>query len=104
LTGRLRGVRIAACSVVACALHVATFPFAISQERAVSSLSPAQIDDALRIAADEKGAQRFLDQYVLQTRTGLGAGPRIGWLSTPFSRVVVLALDARKTGGGNRNR
>jgi hypothetical protein len=98
LTGPLRGVQLAACGVVLCMLHLTTPYSAIPQERAVSSLSPAQIDDALRMAADEKAALRFLDQYVLQTRTGLGAGPRVGCLSTPFSRVVVFALDARKAG------
>jgi hypothetical protein len=81
-----------------CVLHLITPHFAVSQQRAVSSLSAAQIDDALRMAADEKAALKFLDQYVLQTRTGLGSGPRVGWLSTPFSRVMVVALDARKAG------
>jgi hypothetical protein len=96
LTGRLQGVRIATCSLVVGALHLTTPHFAIAQ--AVTSLSAAQIDDALRMVDDEKAALKFLDQYVLQTHTGLGDGPRVGWLSTPFSRVVVLARDARGAG------
>ena len=50
------------------------------------------------MAADEQAAQKFLDRYVLQTRTGVGNGPRLGRLSTPFSRVLVVALNARKAG------
>ena len=98
MTERFRTVRTAAWCVAACALHLSAPQFAISQESPVSSLFPTQLEDARRVAADENAAQRLLDQYVLQTRTGSGSGPRLGWLSTPFSRVVVYHRDARKAG------
>lgn len=62
------------------------------------SLSDAQIDEALRLARDEKAAQTLLNLYVLQTRTGIGNGPVAGRLSTPFSRVVLAAVAAVNAG------
>jgi hypothetical protein len=62
------------------------------------ALSDAQINDALRLAQDDKAAQALLDVYTLQTRTGIGAGPLVGRLSTPFSRVVLAAVAARRAG------
>jgi hypothetical protein len=58
--------------------------------------TPEHVEEALRLAADEKAAARFLNGYVVQTRAGWGNGPLIGSFSTPFSRVVQAALSARR--------
>jgi hypothetical protein len=80
----------AACFVCACAVVVAGKPAA--------SLSDAEVEAALRIASDEQAATAFLDTHRLQARIGVGNGPMLGWLSTPFSRIVLAGLAARKTG------
>jgi hypothetical protein len=63
-----------------------------------ATLTPAALEDAIRLAGDEKAARRFLEAYVLQTRAGWGKGPLIGSISTPFARVVQAGLTARKQG------
>jgi hypothetical protein len=60
--------------------------------------TPAALEEAIRLAGDEKAARRFLEAYVLQTRAGWGHGPLLGSISTPFARVVQAALTARKQG------
>ena len=62
------------------------------------ALSDVQINDALRLAQDDRAGQALLSSYTLQTRTGVGTGPLIGRLSTPFSRVALAAVAARKDG------
>jgi hypothetical protein len=79
------------------AVAVSVCVFGADQEPS-QALFDVQIDDALRLAQDDKAAQTFLDLYKLQTRTGLGTGPLIGRLSTAFSRVVLAAVAARKSG------
>ena len=71
--------------------------FAAAQPLVVT-MAPENVEEAIRLAADEKAASRFLDLYVLQNRAGWGNGPRIGIFSTPFSRVVQAAVTARKQG------
>lgn len=70
---------------------------AVAQELIVNP-SPAQIEEAIRLAGDEKAASRFLQAYVVQSRSGMGTGPLLGYVSTPFSRVVLAARAARKEG------
>ena len=57
-----------------------------------------RVEEAFRLAADDKASARFLDAYVVQTRAGWGNGPLIGIFSTPFSRVVQAAVAARRKG------
>ena len=59
-------------------------------------IAPEQLAEAIRLAADGKAADRFLDAYVVQPRAGWGNGPLIGVFSTPFARVVRTALAARR--------
>ena len=61
-------------------------------------MTPESVDEAIRLAADDKATARFLGAYVVQTRAGWGNGPLIGSFSTPFARVVQAALAARKKG------
>jgi hypothetical protein len=56
------------------------------------------IREALLLASDEAAARRFLKTYVIWTHAGWGDGPLIGSFSTPFSRVVRAALNARAAG------
>jgi len=84
-------------------VHVFVAFMAVAGTRVVNaqlagSLTPAQIEEAIQIAADEKAAGKLLQSYVLQTRSGIGSGPLIGYFSTPFSRVVLTAVAARKEG------
>lgn len=71
---------------------------ATAQEVVAVSLSQREIEEALRLASDEKAARKFLQSYVVQTRTGLGPGPLLGYFSTPFARIVLGSLAARKDG------
>lgn len=64
----------------------------------VVGITPERIEEAIQLAADEKVSRKFLDAYVLQSRTGWGNGPLIGTFSTPFARVLQAALAARKQG------
>jgi hypothetical protein len=64
----------------------------------VTTMTPERIEEAVRLAADDQAAGRFLAAYVVQRRAGWGDGPLIGAFSTPFSRVVQAALTARKKG------
>jgi hypothetical protein len=64
-------------------------------------IGPLTRDDvraAIRLASEEPAARRFLRSYVIWTRAGWGDGPLIGSFSTPFSRVVRAALNARAAG------
>jgi len=83
-------------------IHAALVTLVITTEATAQELSfkmtPAVIQQAIELAADEKVAARFLQSYVLQARTGVGSGPLIGHCSTPFSRVVVAAVAARRAG------
>jgi hypothetical protein len=56
------------------------------------------ISAALTLAGDSAPAQKAIQAYAVQSRTGLGAGPFLGYVSTPFSRVVMASLAARKAG------
>jgi hypothetical protein len=56
------------------------------------------IRQAIELASDEEAAHRFLKSYVIWFRAGWGDGPLIGSFSTPFSRVVRGALNARAAG------
>ena len=89
-----RTMRVVALAAV-CTVLSAAGP--IAWERPVS-LPDAQIEAALRIASDDQAARAFLDMHRLQTRNGGEAGPVLGWLSTPFSRIVLAGLAARKAG------
>jgi len=85
--------RVAALTV-ACLLLLCLVPRA--QERAVP-LSDAQIEAALRIASDDAATRVFLATHRLRAG-GTGDGPVLGWISTPFSRVVLAGVAARKAG------
>jgi hypothetical protein len=63
-----------------------------------SSMTPERIEEAIRLASDEKSVRSLLAKYVVQTHAGWGDGPRIGTFSTPFVRVVQAATAALKTG------
>jgi hypothetical protein len=67
-------------------------------QQAIVTMTPESVDEATRLAADEKATARLLDAYVVQTRAGWGNGPLIGSFSTPFARVVQVARVARKKG------
>jgi hypothetical protein len=67
-------------------------------QQVIVTMTPESVDEAIRLAADEKATAMFLDAYVVQTRAGWGNGPLIGSFSTPFARVVHAALAARKKG------
>jgi len=67
-------------------------------QQVIVTMTPESVDEAIRLAADEKATARLLDAYVVQTRAGWGNGPLIGSFSTPFARVVQAALAARKKG------
>jgi hypothetical protein len=79
---------------------VAVFTLRVTAEpqQIVLAMTPERIEEAIRLAADDKAAVRFLDAYVLQPRAGWGNGPLIGRFSTPFARLVQAALSARKRG------
>jgi hypothetical protein len=70
-------------------------PDANAQEVFVN-MTPEAIAEAIRLGSDPKAAGKFLQSYVVQTRTGLGTGPLIGYWSTPFARVVLAASAAQK--------
>ena len=78
---------------------LASAPQPTMGRQVAATLTPAALEDAIRLAGDEKAARRFLEAYVLQTRAGWGHGPLIGSISTPFARVVQAGLTARKQGG-----
>jgi hypothetical protein len=67
-------------------------------QQLLANLTPARIEEAIQLAGDDKATAKFVQSYVLQTRTGIGSGPLIGYVSTPFSRVVMAAVAARKAG------
>ena len=68
-----------------------------AQERPLL-LSDAQIDAALRIASDDAATKVFLATHRLQAASGAQDGPVLGWISTPFSRIVLAGVAARKAG------
>ena len=70
-----------------------------AQERAVP-LSDAQIDAALRIASDDAATKAFLATHRLRAGGNVEDGPTLGWISTPFSRVVLSGVAARRAGHG----
>jgi hypothetical protein len=67
-------------------------------QQVIVTMTPESVDEAIRLATDEKATARFLDAYVLQTRAGWGNGPLIGRFSTRFARVVQAAAAARRKG------
>jgi hypothetical protein len=69
-----------------------------AQQVAVAPITTESVEEAIRVASDEKAARKVLDAYVVQTRAGWGNGPLIGTFSTPFARVVQAVLAARKKG------
>lgn len=82
-------VVIAAVVAMISIARVQTAPQVIAQ------MSPQQIEEAIKLGSNEREAKRFLDNYRLRPRAFGSAGPTIGIFSTPFSRVVMLAADAR---------
>jgi hypothetical protein len=86
--------------VLACALFAFTV-FRVNDARSqavLADLTQETTQEAIRLGADERAARKFLQAYVLQTRTGVGNGPLLGYWSTPFARVVLAAAAARKEG------
>jgi hypothetical protein len=81
-------------AVVLLAFGTATQPG--DAQQLVTLMDTNRVEEAFRLAADERASARFLDAYVLQTRAGWGNGPLIGSFSTPFSRVVQAAVAARR--------
>jgi hypothetical protein len=77
-------------------LLILTGDAALATAQLVVTMTPQRIEEAIELAADERAAERFLDAYVIQSRTGWGNGPRIGVFTTPYARVVRAALLARK--------
>src|SRR5215212_3943232 len=69
-----------------------------AEGQVLARLTPEHVEEAIRLSADDAGTRRFLQAYVIQSRAGWGNGPPIGWLSTPFARVVQAARAARSTG------
>jgi hypothetical protein len=67
-------------------------------EQLAVTLSQEQIREAIELASDEKAATKFLQAYVLQSRSGMGSGPLIGYMSTPYARLVLAARAAKKDG------
>jgi hypothetical protein len=67
-------------------------------QQVITAMDTDRVEEALRVAADEKAAARLLDAYVVQTRAGWGNGPLMGRFSTPFSRLVSAAVAARRSG------
>jgi hypothetical protein len=78
-----------------CALF-ALSPRAAEAQQLVVEMTPGRIEEAIQLGANEKAARKFLEAYVVQNRAGWGNGPLIGSVSTPFARVVLAALAARK--------
>src|SRR5687767_12785633 len=87
-------MRVAALTA-ACLILLCLVPRA--QER-VGPLSDAQIDAALRIASDDAATKVFLATHRLHARGGADDGPTLGWISTPFSRIVLAGVAARRAG------
>ena len=87
-------MRVAALTA-ACLVLLCLVPHA--QVRAVP-LSDTQIDAAVRIASDDAATNVFLATHRLQTASGTEDGPTLGWISTPFSRIVLAGVAARKAG------
>lgn len=56
-----------------------------SAQLSVKLLSPDAVEDAIRLGLDEKASAKFLQAYVLQSRTGIGTGPSSA-ISTRRSR------------------
>lgn len=83
--------------LLVCAATIA-FSGATRAEQVAAALTGEQIEEAIRLASDEKAARKFLLAYIVQARSGMGEGPRIGYFSTPYSRIVLAALAARKEG------
>jgi hypothetical protein len=83
-----------ALSLLAALLTVPT----LADSQQVLALNPEAVDEAIQLAADDKAVNLFLERYIVQTRAGWGDGPLIGRFSTPFARVVQVALAARKRG------
>ena len=81
-----------------CALIASAAAAVVSARQIVMTMTPAQIEEAIRLANDEKAARAFLLNYVVQARSGMGTGPLLGYVSTPFARVVRAALVARAKG------
>jgi len=84
-------------SHIVLALFLATGDAGAAQQ-VIVTMTPESVDEAIRLAADDKATARFLGAYVVQTRAGWGNGPLIGSFSTPFARVVQAALAPRKKG------
>ena len=72
----------------------------VEAQQVIGSMTPERIEEAIQLAADEKAARKFLDVYAVQTHSGWGNGPLIGRFTTPFARVVLAALAARKEDKG----
>jgi hypothetical protein len=95
-TGRRRSTRWVP---IAClAMSVLAVTGAAARQRITASLAPDDVNEAIRLAGDPNGAAKFLQPYIVQSRSGMGTGPLIGYLSTPFSRVVLAARAAQKDG------
>jgi hypothetical protein len=70
----------------------------LGAQELLESPSPAAIQEALRLGSDDKEAAKLLQSYALQTRTGFGTGPLLGYCTTPFARVMLAAQTAWRAG------
>jgi hypothetical protein len=64
----------------------------------LASLSVEALQEAIRLGLNEEASAKFLRPFVLQTKTGMGTSPLLGYCSTPLVRVVLAASNARKEG------
>ena len=64
----------------------------------LATLTPQQIEEAIKIASNERDTDRLLRNYRLQNRgsvmIGTSDGPLYGVFTTPFTRIVYAARDA----------
>jgi len=82
----------------ACSLASLVSLLSLSAEAQQETLSPDEIQEAVRLCLDERASAKFLQSYVLQTGTGVGTGPLLGYGSTPHARIVFAASTAKKAG------
>lgn len=78
------------------ALVVLLLAPAVGSTQVLSQLTPAQVAEAIALGSRPKDARSFLDLYRLRTRVLGSTGRTIGVFTTPFSRIVALALDAHE--------
>lgn len=62
----------------------------------LATLTPEQIDEAIALGTKPKDARRLLQRYGLRPRALGGNGPIVAIVTTPYTRVVALALEAHE--------